>query len=186
MPLIDASSYYEEFHGHDCEQLADVLNTLRAHKKSIVFFAGDSSLDNKEWVKEEASALNGYEHALHPAMIKMDVCYWVNRTLKERMPGVAALNTAAEESTVMQRVAGLFSDGQLTSQDGFIRNNITENGYLVVSVGGNDIALEPSMATVANTVALTRIACDEAIEDGFAWGYQHFLLLLLMMSLLLL
>merc|ERR1711954_121188 len=41
-------------------------------------------------------------------------------------------------------------------QDEFILNNITENDTLVVSVGGNDIALKPIALTGINMVCLTR------------------------------
>ncbi len=57
------------------------------------------------------------------------------------------LNTAIEESTLGNR------DGDvLLAQDIFLRDNITENDYLIVSVGGNDIALRPTAMTIASMV----------------------------------
>ena len=44
-----------------------VERQLRAQDKpNLIFFAGDSSLDNKFWFENRARATNGYEHILRP------------------------------------------------------------------------------------------------------------------------
>ena len=129
--------YYEEYYGHPVGQLAAVHSSLRSQgKESMIFLVGDSSLDNKYWFKEEAVALNGYERVLKPPKMRCDVSYHVNRALAERnVRGMACLNAAVEATTLNDR-----SQGFLLSQDRFVRDNITENDILVVSVGGNDVS----------------------------------------------
>ena len=58
------------------------------------------------------------------------------------------LNTAVEATTLTRRAGGfscccLPSCGELLEQDTFIRDNLKSEDYLVVSIGGNDIALAP-------------------------------------------
>ena len=54
-----------------------------------------------------------------------------------------------EESTVGNRSAGLLI------HDAFVRDHITEQDYLVVSMGGNDVALRPTAGTIVSMLALT-------------------------------
>ena len=64
-----------------------VVRQLRAQDKpNLVFFAGDSSLDNKFWFENRARATNGYEHILRPPEQKLDVAYHVNKLLEARNP----------------------------------------------------------------------------------------------------
>ena len=107
--------------------------------------AGDSSLDNKYWVKETAFAINGYENILKPPTMIKDVNYWMNTLLaehnKKSVPKVCSIMTAIEASTLAQR------KDSILSQDTFIKNHISSDDYLIVSVGGNDIALSPNAET---------------------------------------
>jgi len=43
-----------------------VLEELSAQRQSVVYLAGDSSLDNKDWFSDTHEALNGYETVLTP------------------------------------------------------------------------------------------------------------------------
>jgi len=56
-----------------------------------------------------------------------------------------AINTAVEASLLRQR-----SESKLLPQDEFLRDHIKKEDVLVVSVGGNDIALLPSSSTAEN------------------------------------
>jgi len=63
------------------------------------------------------------------------------------------VNTAVEASTLTSRAGGceaccIGTCGALLEQDEIIVENLTPNDYLVVSVGGNDIALMPSICTI--------------------------------------
>lgn len=130
--------------------LRRACDKLRGMHDGIIFLAGDSSMDNKEWIVDWADAVNGYERFVDPPTMKRDVCYWMNAEAQRRASGLACLNTAIEATTLSNRACC-----SLLEQDVFIRDNITENDYLVVSVGGNDIALMPNLCTALNLVLLS-------------------------------
>lgn len=161
---IRSVDFYEEYHGHTIEHLQIVQTYFEGVKSNggidgIIYFAGDSSLDNKYWFKDSAAAVNGYEHILTPARSRKDISYWMN--FQEQQAGstsasdthdgrrYAAINCSVEESTV-----GARSWGRLLPQDEFIKQHITGDDVLVVSVGGNDIALKPSPCTIVNMLTL--------------------------------
>ena len=182
---VDAGLYYSEYHSHRLEHLSRVRNILVASGcRRFVYFCGDSTLDNKHWLfkpfKDKqsqmfdptftAEALNGYEHALHPSRMVQDVSYWMNKEASERLgPGqLCTLMTSVEESTVEDR-----SRVGLLKQDLFVRDHITEEDFLVVSLGGNDIALNPTLRTAVNLAILT-VSPNWMISAGVAPGYGYF------------
>lgn len=154
----------------------------------FIFLVGDSSLDNKHWffpggqLKSQhlssasdfvANAVNGYEHALRPPFMVKDVCYWLNEECLKAFKGgaarTAAINTAVEESCLSQReVEGILP------QDEFVRDNITENDVLVVDVGGNDVALRPTMGVIVNIVMLLYLTPTAVIRANLAPGLIYF------------
>eukprot|EP01079_Euglenida_sp_SAG-EU17-18_P005357 gene5357-5384_t len=149
--MVTASSFYARYDGHPVRDLDAVLRGLHAQgKSSIVFLAGDSTLDNKYWFRDQVPAVNGYEHILVPPTSKPDVAYHLNDLLR-RQPdlNMACLNTAVEASSLNSRACG-----KLTPQDRFIHDHISEQDVLVVSIGGNDIALQPLMCTAMSMLAL--------------------------------
>jgi len=144
---IAAKDFYGEYYGHKPEHLALALQALkRDGPRPIVYLAGDSSLDSKHWFPDLGPATNGYETFLDPPELRQDIAYHLNRIFasttrsQERPPVV--LNTAREESTIAERSGVSFHP-----QDVFIRDNITTEDVLMVSVGGNDVALKPTKAT---------------------------------------
>jgi len=148
---VDSQHYYSTYSGHNVKLLEEVHRQLRKNHKSLVFLAGDSSLDNKFWFNDTVSALNGYEQILQPPRMKTDVCYWLNKEAVRRgATDVACINTAVEASSLNSR-----SFCTLLEQDAFIRDHITSEDVLVVSVGGNDIALMPVLLTVLNLLLLS-------------------------------
>ena len=62
----------------------------------------------------------------------------------------------------------------LLPQDEFIRDRLTEDDYVVMSVGGNDVALAPTVATAVN-LALLVFSPHWLIAIGLAPGYHHLL-----------
>jgi len=157
---ISSNRFFKEYAGHNVNDLKVVHDQLRASHPSIIFLAGDSSLDNKFWFETQADATNGYEQILDPPRMKQDVCYWFNRLLVERHASpFCCLNTAVEGSTLNGRACGM-----LYAQDEFIQDHITSEDYLVVSVGGNDIAEMPLLCTLFNLAVLSwcvPVACLE-------------------------
>lgn len=135
---------------------------------SLVFLAGDSSLDNKVWFPDETRAVNGYEQILDPPLSKKDIAYWMNMTMESRnLRGkMATINCAVEESTIGSRACH-----RMWPQDEFIRDNIQSDDVLVISVGGNDVALRPTLGTgisVASLLCCTTTSCIRNCSCGCA------------------
>lgn len=164
---ISSHRFYNEYHGHLFSDLDTAHRLLRkqGNRDGLIFLAGDSSLDNKFWFSDTADSINGYEKFLEPPKSKRDVSYWMNRELahlkqrNEKGCDMAVLNCAIEESTIGSRARG-----KLLPQDIFIRDHITENDILVISLGGNDIALRPSVCTICNILSLICCTTTNCIE----------------------
>lgn len=128
---------------------------LRQHCKNVVWLVGDSSLDSKHWLFAGADkhrfdfataafaapAIQGYEVVLSPPRCVKDVAYSVNGELKNRGLEMCCVNAAVEESTLMDRAGGL------QPHDAFVRDNLREGDVVIISVGGNDVALRPTPET---------------------------------------
>ena len=56
---------------------------------------------------------------------------------------------------------------KLQPQDEFVRDNISKDDILIVSIGGNDIALAPAPCTIATLVGMTYCLPQKVIEKGF-------------------
>jgi hypothetical protein len=95
--------------------------------------------------------------------MKMDVCYWINRLSQERNLPYKCINTSVEATTLADS-----SFCSLLPQDRFISQNITSDDYLIVSIGGNDIALKPLLCTIANIVPLVCCTPGVCIKNGCA------------------
>jgi len=176
---ISAVGFYDEYHGHPISDLEVLLPALRP--RAVTWLVGDSSLDNKHWLFDahrngsDTAALPlcaGYEAVLKPPQAQVaDVAYWLNAELDRRGLGgqLACVNTAVEESTLADR-AGV----RMLAQDQFVRDHIEAADTLVVSVGGNDVALRPSVATAVSMLMLTRSPVA-MIRSGWAPGSTHFI-----------
>eukprot|EP00051_Salpingoeca_urceolata_P018569 m.261688 g.261688 ORF g.261688 m.261688 type:complete len:378 (-) comp19225_c1_seq24:240-1373(-) len=137
----------------------------RRRRRRTIFLAGDSSLDNKYWLYDTAEPINGYERVLKPPTMKQDVCYWINRECVERGIGSQfwCINAAIEATSLNTRALC-----RLPAQDRLIRDRIGADDVLVVSVGGNDIALQPLLATVASTCCLVCCTTRSCLQHGTA------------------
>lgn len=157
---ISTRAFYTEYHGHRIEHLEVLRDAFEGRPK--VWLIGDSSLDSKYYQPPAAhEALNGYEDVLEPAIMRRDVCYWLNSELNGDF---AVMNCAVEESTLAARVK---DNGNLLPQDEFAMKNISGDDVLVCSVGGNDVALAPSILTI--------LACLKAIYWSERCGLPHFI-----------
>lgn len=159
---MDSNSFYKTYYGHDKKYL-DII--LSKNKKKVIYLAGDSTLDNKYWIEDYAAAINGYEKILTPPIMKTDVSYFLNKYLQQSKYMV--LNCAVEESIVG-------SKKNLNVQDKVIRDNIGIDDVLVVSIGGNDIALKSSVKTMYNMVLMMKFSSISDISNGSAWGFDYF------------
>ena len=136
----------------------------RHHSNGIIWTAGDSSLDNKYWFRETAPAINGYESILQPPRMKQDVTYWLNEYCHTRSTRMAAINTAVEATTLNERTI------RLRPQDEFVRDHIQAQDVLIVSVGGNDVALCPSPCTILSLLGLVKCCPTACIDRGVTCG----------------
>merc|ERR1712110_269883 len=99
-----------------------------------------------------------------------DVCFHLNAIAAAELgPGqLCTVMTAVEESTLSDRDR----DGLLI-QDAFIRDHVTSDDFIILSIGGNDIALNPTVRTAFNMLMLTR-SPDVLIRMGIAPGIGYF------------
>jgi hypothetical protein len=109
---VEQRNFYNEWSGHPVRDLEVMLPQLRQSEqqhgeRSVIFLAGDSSLDNKYWIlnRRQANAINGYERVLQPPSMVCDVAYWLNHVLVTNNDGerFVCLNTAVEATTLRQR-----------------------------------------------------------------------------------
>ena len=98
-----ASAFYGNYHGHTPSDLTRVVDDLRGENRPLRWLAGDSSLDNKYWLRGSVPAVNGMEAVLDPAVSVPDVAHCVNAECAARGMPHAAVNAAVEESTLGAR-----------------------------------------------------------------------------------
>lgn len=157
---VRSSRFYGEYHGHKVRDLETLYPALRASCDSLIWTAGDSSLDNKYWFRDHRPSVGAHASVLEPPISNADITYWLNYLCEERVPVLAnytsnnptkraAINTAVEATTLNER------SFRLRPQDIFLRDNIRESDVLVVSVGGNDVALAPLPCTILSILSLT-------------------------------
>ena len=161
---ISSREFYGEYHGHKVRHLQRLLPPLRTSSQRLIWTAGDSSLDNKYWFDDTAPPTNSaYRDVLQPPICKKDVTFWLNFHCNRRSNNMAAINTAVEATTLNERTF------RLRPQDVFLRDNILSDDILVVSVGGNDIALMPCPCTIASVFGLLCLP-SQCILNGFSCG----------------
>ena len=165
---IASRSFYSEWHGHKISHLKALLPQLRAHSEALIWTAGDSSLDNKYWFSDTRPSVGVYKDVLDPPISVADVTYWMNFLLDDRSrqlrqhPKFAVINTAVEATTLNER------SYRLRPQDKFIRDNIRSDDVLVVSIGGNDVALAPAPCTIASICGILALP-TQCIEKGVSF-----------------
>lgn len=179
---LSAKDFYSTWSGHKREHLEALKNHLARSGEcdSIIYLAGDSSLDNKHWLFDDKSktddksyerskfcgnAISSYKGFLNPSHMIKDVNYWLGKQLEGKGKKVCPIMTSVEATTLI--VNGKIRD---YPQDQFIRENITENDYLIVSVGGNDVIMAPTDATIAHLTALLHpLASQQKKAEAFAY-----------------
>lgn len=169
---INCAKFYFEYKGHPLEDLATFLDITQAERpdKPIIYFAGDSSLDNKYWIsKDDRDASIDVPEIYHETLDKPDprpdVAFWMNHLLGDR---ATCINTAVEESMIRER------DSNLLPHDAFIRDNIRAQDALVISIGGNDIAFSPTPCTAWHMLQLAWFTSRASLEDGTARPLKYF------------
>ena len=181
---VDEGAFYGEWAGHRPGDLAGGLRGCcgegggEGRRRRVLWLLGDSSLDNKFWLRfcpppRRAQPCNGYERALRPGhLMHRDVCYWLNRAAL-RAPGLdlVTINAAVEASTLGER-SGSCGGPRLLPQDLFAAAHMLPGDVLCVSVGGNDVAMRPTMLTTLAMLTLSR-ASPDSVTSGRAWGLRY-------------
>jgi hypothetical protein len=169
---INCSHFYFEWEGHPIDDLVRFRETTLAERgdKPIIYLAGDSSLDNKYWLRKSVEDVNVqvppiYEQTLDKPRPKPDVAFWMNHLLGDR---ATCINTAVEASMLRDR------DTSLLPHDEFIRDNIRPQDILIVSVGANDVALKPLPSTMWHMTQLAWFTPRFLLENGWAWSLRYF------------
>jgi hypothetical protein len=172
---IKTSRFYFQWQGHPLTDISNFHSTILSKRpnKPIIYLAGDSSLDNKYWVP--SSGPHGeplpvdipeiYNDILEQPHPKPDVAFWLNHVLEDR---ATTLNLAVEASMLRDR------DADLLDHDKFIRDNISADDILIVSVGANDIALNPTVATASHMTKLAWLTPLSSLRKGNAWSLGYF------------
>ena len=155
MPQLD--HFYDEFHGHRVQDLEVLLPVLRLESSRLVWTAGDSSLDNKYWFPTRVPAQGVYAQFMETS--KPDVTYWLNQQLN-----VTAINAAVEATTLHERTR------RFRSQDDFVRDNLQSQDILIVSIGGNDVALRPLLCTACSLAGIVLCMPGACIDNGRTCG----------------
>ncbi|KAJ3495460.1 hypothetical protein NLG97_g3380 [Lecanicillium saksenae] len=176
---INTSQFYFEYKGH---QIVDItaffdITTARRPDAPIVYLAGDSSLDNKYWLPSTSpgsgyavpteSIPEIYKLTLQKPYPKADVAFWLNHRLGVQ---ATALNLSVEASLLRER-----QGTALLEHDAFIRDHITARDVLIVSVGGNDIAMKPTFWTILHMLWLAWLTPMFSIRSGRAWVLRYFI-----------
>jgi lysophospholipase L1-like esterase len=179
---IGSRNFYATYFGHHVEHLEQLLRGLRfQNKETFVYLAGDSSLDSKYWFADNSAAVNGYEHILEPPKMKQDIAYYINLRCALHQVPMACINCAVEEATLGEKEGGgdkkVYNSSGLNAQDLFIQRNITQNDVLFVNIGGNDIALRPTVSTIFNMCKLLWLNSQASMTDDFVncWGAPYFI-----------
>ena len=172
---IGTSRFYFNWKGHVIEDVSKFHSIIKSKRpgKPVIYLAGDSSLDNKYWVPSSGPSGESlpvdtpaiYFDTLQRPEPKPDIAFWLNHFMGGR---ATALNLAVEESMLRQR------DQTLLEHDEYIRDNITSEDVLIVSVGGNDIALRPTVSTVLHLLKLAWMTPHTSLARRNAWGLGYF------------
>ncbi len=158
MNIVNFKNFYNNWHGHNIEDLKKVYTKLKENNRNIIWLSGDSTLDNKYWVlNNTVSAVCDYADIIDTKMSHPDIAYHMTSL---NYLDYHCINTAIEESTLNQRNLNLLP------QDEFIRNNISSNDILIVSVGGNDIAFKPTFKTLYNLFILVYLNTKENLLNN--------------------
>jgi hypothetical protein len=186
-PTLSPAAFYGVYHGHDVDHLSMIFDELVTRPRAnavdvhVVWLAGDSSLDNKYWIGGPGSripATNGMERVLSPPSSVADIAAHMNDLLSTThdngVPASSAatttttvcINCSVEESTVSCRKRGT----ALLPQDVFLKEHLQPGDAVIISLGGNDIALSPKPATICSMGWLTKCSSPKNITKGTAWG----------------
>ena len=174
--VLSAKAFYSTYHGHELKHLYIFETRMRRKPKppmsagakqirDAIWLAGDSSLDNKHWFPEDRGAVvNHMDEVLkEPNSCRRDIAWWINKLVEERGYDneLFAINTSYEEGKIESRARG-----HLLPQDEYLRDNLLPDDSVIVSVGGNDIALFPQLPCTIINMAILNLCTPQICLDN--------------------
>jgi hypothetical protein len=163
--MIDFARFYDTYYGHPISDLKTIIKPAHSENKCIIYLAGDSSFDNKYWLPDTNRPRVTSKYRQHStreyARAKPDVAHWINEQTDD---SIVCVNCAVEEAAL--------SDS-LNAQDCVIQETITENDVLVVSIGGNDFALKPSILNSVLMASVLYLTPQLVIDWGYAYNLTY-------------
>ncbi|KAF2661011.1 hypothetical protein K491DRAFT_505221 [Lophiostoma macrostomum CBS 122681] len=182
---LNSRGFFQEYYGHtpnDLLQLHAVARELH-RRQPVIWLAGDSSLDNKAWVKPPPGWKNApvtepqsvfmpdiYREAFDDHQcVKNDIAFWVNDyMILYAQRKATCINAAVEASMLRDRAE------KLLPQDTVIQKNMKQEDILIVSVGVNDIAMNPTCTTIMNLLKLAWFTPTSQITKGKSRTLRYF------------
>ncbi|KAJ3273146.1 hypothetical protein HDV01_004786 [Terramyces sp. JEL0728] len=160
---ISPTLYFALYHGILSNHLQSTVNHFHSEypQQTIIYLSGDSSLDNKHWIDGDVEIPPCYSKILVPNIMKPDVSYSIMTTI----PNSLVVNAAVEATTIADR------DNGLLESDCIIRDNIRTSDILITSIGGNDIALRPTVFTQLNLLMLIYFNTQFAMTNYPQWCF---------------
>ncbi|KAJ3322022.1 hypothetical protein HDV06_003622 [Boothiomyces sp. JEL0866] len=160
---ISPTQYFGLFHGIPPNHLQATVNYFRSKYpgRSLIYLSGDSSLDNKHWIDGDVETPDCYKQILNPPIMKPDISF----NIMSVIPSSIVVNTAVEATTIADRYNGLLES------DCIIRDNITEKDILITSIGGNDIALRPTLFTKLNLLMIVYLNSKFGLTNYPNWCF---------------
>ncbi|OAQ99712.1 hypothetical protein LLEC1_02728 [Akanthomyces lecanii] len=166
---INTSRFYFEYKGHRITDITTFFNIVNTQRPSSPIYWLPSTSPGSQDAVPTSSVPEIYNLALHTPYPKADVAFWLNHLLGAR---ATTLNLAVEASLLRER-----HGAALLAHDEFIRHHITPRDILVVSVGGNDIAMRPTLRTVLHMLWLAWLTPLSSLRSGRAWALRYFITL---------
>lgn len=188
--FIDSDMFYSHYFGHPPNLLRQLV-AQKPRQAPTIYLVGDSTLDNKYWIPNRSELHpNAYIRSKisgdNPVLCR-DVSYWLSTVYPSNRYTV--INCAIEQTLLRSRVSSksISSSKRRTKtddmpmhfeQDTIVRDHITNNDILVVSVGGNDVALAPTCATalaVLGSVLISPSIGMSVLRRLFKDGLQRYI-----------
>ena len=188
--------HHAEYFGHEVGPLRVIHDTLRKDRigwtTPVHIPCGGQLIGQQGMVEDTAAACNGYERILSPPRMKQ-MSHTGSTTSCRSAASAFCLNTAVEASSLNSR-----SLCSLLGQDSLIGECVTPHDTVVVSIGGNDLALNSTrnhrqsgsplvlyssnlhrqgglhaQSTQTSTADASAVACQAASLEASAAGRQE-------------
>lgn len=157
--------FYDPYYGHPLKILNFLKQEFEEKQFNFIYFLGDSTLDNKHWVRNKPQkSLPLFEKNLEYML--PDISFFMNKKLYENNEKYICLNFAVEENHLKNRNNSTNNNLiPLNGWEDYVSSNLTENDILIVSIGGNDLALKLNIPIILN-LCLSLFLSDDLLRKN--------------------